>query len=62
MQEFNFEEAVQSLDEFFDQIMQKFVDPISANDQLQINFNNESFKEGAISVGFLNKKDFRKKC
>ena len=61
MQECTFEEAVQSLNEFFDQIMQTFVEPMSANDQLQINFNNESFKEGAISVGFLNKKDFNKK-
>jgi hypothetical protein len=52
-----FIEAVENLELFFKDIMQKFIEPLEDNDQIQLIFNHTYFRE-SISIGFLRKYQF----
>lgn len=52
-----FIEAVENLELFFDDIMQRFIEPLDNNDQIQLIFNHIYFRE-SICIGFLRKFQF----
>jgi len=52
-----FIEAIDNLDLFFNDIMERFIEPLNTNDQVQLVFNHTYFRE-SIAIGFLKKYQF----